>query len=55
MVNMIQIPMQRHETDTNIREVRKILTSKGSVAINGAHASRVIGFSVGRNIVLTYI
>lgn len=28
-------------------------TSKGSVAINGAQASRVMGFSVGRNIVLT--
>lgn len=29
------------------------LTSKGSVAINGAHASKVIGFSVGRKMVLT--
>lgn len=29
------------------------LTSRGSVAINGAHASSVKGFSVGRKIVLT--
>jgi len=28
-------------------------TSKGRVAINGAHESGVIGFSVGRKIVLT--
>jgi len=37
---------------SKIMNIKK-LTSKGSVAINGAHASSVIGFSVGRNMVLT--
>lgn len=38
--------------ETTIKDIEH--TSKGSVAISGAHASNVIGFSDGRNIVLTY-
>jgi len=52
MLNMIQTPRQTHKKLRN-KGSAKILTSKGSVAINGAHASGVNCFSVGRNIVLT--
>ena len=53
-VSLRKLVKQTLDLYASIEKVTFKPTSNGRVAIKGAHASAFIGFSVGRNIVLTW-